>query len=110
MRNNILSLLCACACFAQTDWTWRNPLPQGNRLLSAVYGNGRFVAVGNKGTVLTSPDGIAWTNQPAVTSRILYSITSGEDAYVAVGQEGTIITSMDGAAWIVRNSGTTRHL
>jgi hypothetical protein len=29
------------------------------------YGNGLFVAVGEDGTILTSPDGAAWTRNSA---------------------------------------------
>ena len=31
-------------CQSQVDWTWRNPLPQGNSLNSLTYGNGLYVA------------------------------------------------------------------
>src|SRR5512136_2088465 len=40
------------------NWHWRNPLPQGNTLQGVTYGNGTFVAVGENGTILTSPDGV----------------------------------------------------
>ena len=42
------------------DWEWRNPLPQGQSLDDVTYGNSMYVAVGG-GTILTSPDGLAWT-------------------------------------------------
>jgi hypothetical protein len=29
------------------QWTWRNPLPQGNSLFGIAYGNNQFVAVGD---------------------------------------------------------------
>lgn len=45
-------------------WTWKNPLPTGDNLSAVTYGNGRFVAVGWKGTTLTSVDGIEWVQQP----------------------------------------------
>jgi hypothetical protein len=32
------------------------------------YGNGLFVAVGDGGTILTSPDGVTWTAQTSGTS------------------------------------------
>ncbi len=34
-----------------------------NVLRGVVYAGGQFVAVGNQGTVLTSPDGVTWTAQ-----------------------------------------------
>ena len=42
---------------ALDNWHWRNPLPTGNGLWGVTYGNGLFVAVGESGTILTSPDG-----------------------------------------------------
>jgi hypothetical protein len=41
-------------------WTWASPLPTGDNLSAVTYGNGRFVAVGSKGTTLTSAVGIDW--------------------------------------------------
>src|SRR5215831_3167031 len=42
------------------EWSWINPLPQGNALSAVAYGAGRFVAVGRAGTILVRPDGGAW--------------------------------------------------
>ena len=44
----------------KNEWRWRNPLPQGNTLRSVTYGNGKFVAVGQFGTIMTSVDGDQW--------------------------------------------------
>jgi len=41
-------------------WHWRNPAPQGNTLKGIAHGNGRFVAVGEGGTVLISSNGVDW--------------------------------------------------
>jgi len=41
-------------------WHWRNPLPQGDELRGVAQGNGTFVAVGERGIVFTSPDGVVW--------------------------------------------------
>jgi hypothetical protein len=38
---------------AGTTWTRRTS--QGNNLFGVTYGNGTFVAVGGRGTILTSP-------------------------------------------------------
>src|SRR6516165_8548343 len=42
-------------------WTVRNPLPTANALFAITYGNDQFVAVGDLGTIITSPDGVNWT-------------------------------------------------
>ncbi len=42
-------------------WTWRNSRPQANDLFCAAFGNGRFVAGGAGGSILTSTNGTDWT-------------------------------------------------
>jgi hypothetical protein len=41
--------------------------------LGVTYGNGLFVAVGQFGTILTSPDGVNWTQRTSGTSNWLSS-------------------------------------
>ncbi len=77
------------------------------RLNGVTYGNGKFVAVGNAGTVLTSPDGTSWTSRVSGTSNDLKSVGYGNGLFVAVGSSDTILTSQDGVAWTKRSSGTT---
>ena len=91
------------------NWHWRNPLPQGNTLNGIVYGNGTFVAVGDYGTTLTSPDGVSWTVRTSGTSNLLYGVAYGNGTFVAVGG-GTILTSPDGVSWTLRISGTSNDL
>jgi hypothetical protein len=57
------------------------------------YGNGLFVAVGSRGAILTSPDGVNWTAQTSPTSDDLSAVTYGNGTFVAVGYSGTIVTS-----------------
>ena len=52
-----------------------------------------FVAVRSAGTVLTSSDGIIWTQGNTGITNILYSVTSTNSLLVAVGEDGIIITS-----------------
>lgn len=89
------------------DWHWRNPLPQGNDLNDVHFGNGVFVAVGQFGTILTSPDGTAWTVRASGTTKTLHGVAFGNGVFVAVGESGTILTSPDGIAWTARASGIT---
>ena len=92
------------------NWHWRNPLPQGNTLEAIAYGNGTFVAVGDSGTILTSPDGVTWTIRSSGTSNSLYGVTYGNNTFVAVGYNGAILTSPDGVSWTTRFSGTSYGL
>jgi hypothetical protein len=111
------------------SWTERTSRPQAN--LSGInYGNGRWVAVGTetvqdlvlgavqRGTILTSPDGILWAVQSTVTGiqpQPLSGISYGNGLLVAVGGAayfrsdgehdfGTVLTSPDGIGWTVGNS------
>src|SRR5512135_2800111 len=87
-------------------WQWRSPLPQGNSLRSVAYGLGAFVAVGDGGTILTSPDGLQWTARTSSTGNVLYNVTFGGGRFVAVGGGGVVVTSTNAVKWLLGNSGT----
>jgi len=74
------------------------------------YGNGRFVAVGFKGTILYSGDGRRWVTAKSGTTEWLNDVTFGGGMFVAVGANGTLLTSPDGKAWLRRSSGTETTL
>src|SRR6185295_117071 len=57
------------------NWHWRNPLPQGAGLRSVANGDGKFVAVGDAGAILTSIDGAAWTARHSGTSTQINAVT-----------------------------------
>lgn len=81
---------------------------------SVTYGNGLFVAVASSGTnrVMTSPDGITWTqrfsalNFNGTTELPLLSVAYGNNIFVAVGW-GTgyteTMSSPNGIAWTARS-------
>jgi hypothetical protein len=91
-------------------WHWRNPLPQGNDLNGVTFGNGTFVAVGNHGTILTSPDGINWIIRTSGTKNFLARVAFGNGIFVAVGSAGAILTSVDSVNWTTQVSGTAAWL
>jgi hypothetical protein len=103
--------------------TWTSRTSQGYSLNGVAYGNGRFVAVGNGGTILTSPDGVSWTQRTSGTIYPLYGVAYGNGTFVAVGgyfdyygfsdymsSASTILTSTDGVNWTRRTSGTDNRL
>jgi hypothetical protein len=59
-----------------------------------------FVAVGDAGQVVTSPDGSVY-NIPSVTATTnsLYGVTASASRIVAVGRFGTVVTSTNGNIW-----------
>ncbi len=72
------------------------------------YGNGLYVAVGEFGStsVMTSPDGVAWTARSSPTSPNWNSVAYGNGLFVAVSNNGTpnlYMTSPDGINWTSRN-------
>ncbi len=99
----------AFADFAQS-WAWRNPMPQGNPLLDIAYGNATFVAVGDAGCIVSSPNGVSWTSRNSHTSSPINGIVWGGAAFVAVGEAGLILSSPDGVAWTTRSAGVAASL
>jgi hypothetical protein len=85
--------------------------PSNHWFYGMTYGNGTFVTVGDYGTILTSPDGVAWTLQTSGYTNHLYGVGFGNNAFVAVGTIGTILTSWDnGATWTLTNPGQAHPL
>jgi photosystem II stability/assembly factor-like uncharacterized protein len=80
-----------------------------SQLNNVAFGNlssqGQFVAVGYNGTILTSPDGSAWTSRTSqnpngtALALSLYGVTYGNGQFVAVGDFGIILRSPDGINW-----------
>ncbi len=75
-----------------------------NDLNSVAHGSGLFVAVGERGTILTSPDGVSWTARASGTDEWLWGVAYGNGRFVAVGGGGAILTSPDGVTWTQRTS------
>ncbi len=95
---------------ALDNWAWRSPLPQGNDLNGVAYGDGQFVAVGNAGPILRSPDGQAGEVVSQTAGRNLLSASYGQGKFVIVGDSGAVLTSADGVQWISRASGVGSDL
>ncbi|WP_249897903.1 Ig-like domain-containing protein [Paenibacillus sp. PK3_47] len=94
-------------------WTIRNSGVVKD-LNNVIYTGSQFVAVGDKGTVLTSSEGISWINQTGNTTSTtpnLNAIAYGDGKLIAVGDSGTVLTSNDnGAAWNAAVSGVDVNL
>jgi sugar lactone lactonase YvrE len=86
---------------------WMKQLPVTSESLNGVaFGNGRFVAVGNNGTVLTSTHGVVWETQTLTPEGRpdLRGIAFDQGLFVAVSgnANGSIWTSPDGINWTNR--------
>ncbi|MFO1500143.1 MAG: hypothetical protein U1G07_17425 [Verrucomicrobiota bacterium] len=80
-----------------TTWSAQHAGTSTN-LTSITYGGGLFVAVGEGGTVIVSPDGQTWTPQPIATQSILTAVTYGAGQYLAAGTSSAWI-SPDAKVW-----------
>jgi photosystem II stability/assembly factor-like uncharacterized protein len=58
-----------------------------------------IIVVGNRGTILTSINGVGWLARDAGTQDNLNDIAWSNDGIFAVGTNGTIIKSMDRVTW-----------
>jgi len=66
-----------------------------------------FVAVGDLGTIVISPDGQAWEQRVSTTNEDLFGVAVGTERIVAVGHQGTIVTSPDGETWALAEDSPT---
>lgn len=105
----VLMFLCV-SLNAQSEWVWRNPLPQGNLLLDLVFTNGMYVVVGLNGSIMTSTDLDSWTVQRSGTLKDLRGLDFGNDRFIAVGNDGIVLTSSDAVTWKPVTSGSNNHL
>ncbi len=80
-------------------WTQQNSGTQAT--LTGVAANAaRFIAVGENGTILNSPDGITWTVRNSTTSAFLADVAIVGTRVVAVGDDATIlVSSSNGDTW-----------
>ena len=82
-------------------------LPRASRslLLDAVRTNAGYFAVGERGHVLASDDGVTWRQAAVPTRATLTSITSVDGMMWAAGHDGVIVHSTDGGqTWIRRRA------
>jgi hypothetical protein len=86
--------------------------PQGYDIITAAWGNGRFIAVGERGGLAMS-DSYAenWviladtTSGPRPSRPItIYSIIYANEIFMGVGDNGKITTSPDGISWTDRTN------
>jgi len=92
----LLFILLGTGMNAQTGWTWRNPLPQGNPLHSISFLRDYGMAVGEKGTAIHTQDGGAnWRIIDLGTEEDLNDVVMHDDlmAFIA-GNNGLLLWVM----------------
>jgi hypothetical protein len=84
------------------QWEQISPYPTADSLYSTAFGNGVFVAVGSRTTILYSTNnGASWNHGAGVGvgTANLVSVRFGNGAFVAVGNAGQSFMSTDGRTW-----------
>lgn len=90
----------ATALSIQTNWFPRVS-PTSNTLWGVTYGNGLYVAVGEKGTILASAGGGEWNTVTTPYRGDLYTVRYANGLYVA-GTTNGILVSADAQQWTYR--------
>jgi photosystem II stability/assembly factor-like uncharacterized protein len=83
-------------------WSCPQEIVDDKQLYGIAYGNNKFIAVGESGTVIISDNGTNWTEDlsgNSNTSANLYSIAFGNDRFVAVGQYAVIVSTDNGTSF-----------
>ena len=88
--------------------TWSDPIPIPGKenLRRLAFGDGRYVAVGDRGSRAISTDGRAWQDVPGFRPLdTLIDVAFGKGVFVGVGLNGLRMKTVDGLAWTDRQLG-----
>ena len=97
------------SCVGLTNWQFRDAKSSQN-LFGVGFGLGQFVAVGQKGTLITSPDGAAWTPRVVPHTGFIWEVCGGGPYLAAACQWGRVLTSPNGVDWTKHETGLAGHL
>lgn len=82
---------------AGNTWIQHSAGGTSNDLFTVYYGNGRYIAAGESGTMLYSTNGAAWNAMTSNTTKDIYKVKYGiinnSPIWIAVGKEGRILTA-----------------
>jgi photosystem II stability/assembly factor-like uncharacterized protein len=71
-----------------------------------------YIAIDNSSKIITSLDGITWTQRATEIAVNITSLAWSEslELFVAVGNSGTVLTSPDGITWTQQTSGVSANI
>lgn len=108
---NFVMINAGAAATSSDSVSWSaTPIFNGGFMLDLAYTQVGWLAVGDGGLILRSPDARAWTAAPTGLPVALRGVTSSGGLHLAVGAAGTILGSGDGAAWSPLSSPVTVDL
>jgi len=82
-------------------WLCPAPIVSDKKLYGIAYGNNKFIAVGESGTVIISDNGSVWdTRDSNNSSAHLYSIAFGNNTFVGVGYKTVIVSTDNGTTFL----------
>jgi len=81
-----------------------------NTLNSITTNENQFVGVGNNGQLVTSDNGLIWTNSSIISSINLNKVIWDGTKYIVVGNSGYIATSTNGTSWTTITSNISDNL
>lgn len=86
----------------------------GQQLNDVTFAFGRFVAVGNAGTIVYSANGVNWATASVGSANLsninLTALAFSGSTLMAVGQGGTVLTSSDGVTWVAQTANIAQDL
>jgi len=100
----LVLLITAQAVAVGDDWLLSQPVPTSMTIQAVAHDGAKFIAVGQHGATLGSPDGTAWERKTSELRGDVLGIVWTGTQFVAVGMVGSIATSLDGDAWTLRTS------
>ncbi len=90
-----------------STWTLVAPPPTSKDLMAVTWAGGQFVAVGREGAVVSSPDGLSWTLQPAATTSDLVSIAAASATSMVASTNAIpsqLLSSADLKSWTANSA------
>ena len=82
------------------EWSCVAPTVPDKKLYGIAYGNNKFIAVGQSGTVIISDNGSGWATRTSNTSANLNSIAFGNNTFVGVGSNTVIVSTDNGTSFL----------
>ena len=80
-------------------WSCPQEIVDDKQLYGITYGNNKFIAVGESGTVVRSDNGSVWDISTSNTTGTLYSVAFGNSRFVGVGYNTVIVSTDNGTSF-----------